>query len=278
MVAITDLQKMRMLTMLKYGVIRYSNPIHARMLYWWIAKWKSEVLEISSRPAVVFAPHQDDETFGCGGMISLKRRLGIKVAVVFMTDGSGSLHSGTFATSERLVKIRHSEAVKAAGILGVDAKDLHFWNLPDTTLNALEGLERQAVVLRIQKILAAIPSAEIFVPHRRDIHPDHEATFDMVAEAIRNLPGRHIIFEYAVWMTWLAKIGRTLNLTDLEGAWRLPIQMVQYHKKLAIDSYLSQNRALPPHFIDRFLLPFEIFFQRRRGGKDGSSGRSGRYY
>ncbi len=35
----------------------------------------------------MFSPHQDDEAFGCGGMIALKSEQGIPVVVVFLTDG-----------------------------------------------------------------------------------------------------------------------------------------------------------------------------------------------
>ncbi len=39
---------------------------------------------------LVFAPHQDDETLGCGGTIIKKNRLGAKVTIVFLTDGRKS--------------------------------------------------------------------------------------------------------------------------------------------------------------------------------------------
>jgi LmbE family N-acetylglucosaminyl deacetylase len=39
---------------------------------------------------VVFSPHPDDETLGCGSTIIKKKRLGADVTIVFMTDGSKS--------------------------------------------------------------------------------------------------------------------------------------------------------------------------------------------
>ena len=42
------------------------------------------------RPALVFAPHQDDETLGCGGTILKKRAAGAEVGLVFLADGGTS--------------------------------------------------------------------------------------------------------------------------------------------------------------------------------------------
>jgi len=36
---------------------------------------------------VVFAPHPDDETWGCGGTIAKKLREGYEILIVVMTDG-----------------------------------------------------------------------------------------------------------------------------------------------------------------------------------------------
>ncbi len=40
--------------------------------------------------ALVFSPHFDDETLGCGGTILRKRSLGAAVGIVFLTDGRAS--------------------------------------------------------------------------------------------------------------------------------------------------------------------------------------------
>jgi LmbE family N-acetylglucosaminyl deacetylase len=42
------------------------------------------------KTALIFSPHFDDETLGCGGMIIKKKQIGAKVKIVFMTDGSKS--------------------------------------------------------------------------------------------------------------------------------------------------------------------------------------------
>ncbi len=70
--------------------------------------------------AIIFSPHQDDETLGCGGTIIRKHEAGAKIKIVFMTDGSRSHHR--FIPEDELIMLRQQEAIKAAQILGVAKK------------------------------------------------------------------------------------------------------------------------------------------------------------
>ena len=54
--------------------------------------------------AVIFAPHQDDETLGCGGTIILKTQAAAQVTIVFLTDGSTSHRR--FISAAKLTQIR----------------------------------------------------------------------------------------------------------------------------------------------------------------------------
>ena len=68
-----------------------SKRSRTRARRWTTAQLKLQTRELdrtSQRaPAIVFAPHPDDETLGCGGTILKKRSLGAPVEVVFLTDG-----------------------------------------------------------------------------------------------------------------------------------------------------------------------------------------------
>jgi len=239
---------------------RKATQIHAGLLHRWLLDCASRDINLSRNPVIVFAPHQDDETFGCGGLIARKRAMGVSVKVVFMTDGRGARLSEEIKTTEELVIVRRSEALNAGNILGLTDDDFHFLDLPDTTLSELNSEQRLQLIDKVRGILATLPVGETCVPHRRDIHPDHEATYAIVREAIDQTPGHFVLFEYSVWMTWLAKIGRSLRLSDLHGARRLSIKEVLPLKLRAIEAYRSQECALPAHFTDRFKAPYEVFF------------------
>src|SRR3972149_6748886 len=64
--------------------------------------------------AIVFAPHPDDETLGCGGTIIKKKRAGAKIRIVFTTDGR---HAQDLIPEDEMKAIRVREAVTAACLL-----------------------------------------------------------------------------------------------------------------------------------------------------------------
>src|SRR5947209_4236656 len=104
--------------------------------------------EALARSAVVFAPHPDDETLGCGGTILKKRGLGAEVHVVFMTDGAQS-HASLMAPAE-MRALRAREGVAAAAALGVDEAHVHLLDFPDSRLAEHRALatERVGALLR----------------------------------------------------------------------------------------------------------------------------------
>lgn len=62
----------------------------------------SDSMAINQRSAIVFSPHQDDETLGCGGMIALRRAQNIPVSVVFLTDGQGGVSDPIQSCEEKI--------------------------------------------------------------------------------------------------------------------------------------------------------------------------------
>ena len=143
---------------------------------------------------LVFAPHQDDETLGCGGTIIHKQNAGTQVTVAFMTDGTASHRQWMPATE--LKERRRAEAIDACNILGVSRGNIRFLDLPDGNLCMYE---RQAV----DEVAAIIDSShpeEIFIPYQHDGTPDHEATYRIVVAALENSGYAGRIFEYPVWV------------------------------------------------------------------------------
>ena len=75
----------------------------------------------TSRPAasrvLVLAPHYDDETFGCGGLLAELAAAGSEIRTLFLTDGGGDLHD----PEERRAysELRQQEARRALAALGL---------------------------------------------------------------------------------------------------------------------------------------------------------------
>ncbi|MBV8400094.1 MAG: PIG-L family deacetylase, partial [Acetobacteraceae bacterium] len=83
-------------------------------------------------PVLVLAPHADDESCGCGGLIAEACERGRSIAVAIVTDGVGSHPHSRAYPPPRLQAVRESEAREAVAALGLAADRLHFLGLPDT--------------------------------------------------------------------------------------------------------------------------------------------------
>src|SRR5271165_6675226 len=78
----------------------------------------------------VFAPHPDDESLGCGGLIARLKDEGSLVHVVVMSDGSGSHPNSRRYPGPKLAALRQTEARAAVARLGLDpASELEFLGL-----------------------------------------------------------------------------------------------------------------------------------------------------
>jgi LmbE family N-acetylglucosaminyl deacetylase len=143
---------------------------------------------------MVFAPHPDDETLGCGGTILRKRRLGAELRIVFMTDGAGS-HCDLLPRAE-LSAMRAREAREVAEALGVEWSHVSWLAFPD---GALEG-HRLEAVSRVEELLERHRPEQLFLPYARGEHLDHVATHAIVHEAARRAGRRMTLLEYPVWL------------------------------------------------------------------------------
>jgi LmbE family N-acetylglucosaminyl deacetylase len=201
------------------------------------------------RPTVVFAPHPDDETLGCGGTIALKTAAGARVAVVIMTDGRRSHRH--LMDEQALGAQRAEEARRATGALGVPADDLHLLGFPDGELDrhvpeAIEGAEA---------VLRQVAPAEVFLPYRGETPADHAACRRVALAAVRRVNRPVTLYEYPVWF-WAQWPLAPMPLHELR---RLPERALQtlednllllfeMRERVAIGEALAvKRRALAEH-------------------------------
>jgi N-acetylglucosamine malate deacetylase 1 len=235
------------------------REIYCTIIFNWILYIKSKKIGVTEKTAIVFAPHQDDETFGCGGMIAIKSSKKVPVNVVFLTDGKRSIPE--WIKSEEIIKIRQQEALTALNILGVPASATHFLGHGDATLSQLTHEERTQIITQLSELIKAYKPEEIYLPHQKDRHLDHEATYNLVKDAIALSNLNLEIFQYPVWILWQNPLSSNLKLQEISGSHCISIAKVQDQKKQAIASYKSQITTLPPGFLTRFLSPYEIFIK-----------------
>jgi LmbE family N-acetylglucosaminyl deacetylase len=225
---------------------------------------------------VVIAPHPDDESLGCGGLISLLVDFGLPVRVVIVSDGVGSHRNSKTFPQERLRTVRQQEAIEAVETLGVKQESLAFLNLPDqhVPFSGLDGFS-EAVDACVGAMTARefIPET-IVLPWRRDPHCDHESSWQIGQAASVTLERSIRTLEYTIW---LAELGEPHEWPD-EGevqAWRVDISTVLDRKRAAIACHRSQTTdlidddpsgfRLSPETLTRFDVPWEIYLEPRHG-------------
>jgi LmbE family N-acetylglucosaminyl deacetylase len=148
------------------------------------------------KSAIVFSPHPDDETLGCGGTIIKKKRAGADVKIVFMTDG-GKSHTGLISEKE-LKAIRAKEGLAASRSLGLNGCDVFFLEFEENTLS--ERLN--SATERVAEILQQQQPNQVFIPYYKEPllwSEDHLATNRVVLSALQLLQSRITIYEYPIW-------------------------------------------------------------------------------
>jgi LmbE family N-acetylglucosaminyl deacetylase len=212
----------------------------------------------------VLAPHPDDESLGCGGLIAEACALGRPPLLVFLTDGTGSHPNSAAYPRARLRRVRECEAIAAAAILGVPESRVVFMRFPDTAAPS-SGPALQAAAGRLAALARASRCGAMAVPWRHDPHCDHEAAAARASHACAQAGIR--LLNYPIW-------GLTLPPDTLIDAhpitgFRIDITAHLARKRRAILAHASQYAGLitddpqgfqmTPGFIDRFLGPTEIF-------------------
>ncbi|HSI37410.1 MAG: PIG-L deacetylase family protein [Phycisphaerae bacterium] len=248
-----------------------ARAFRARLIHRYWARVAGAPMALDDAPILVVAPHQDDETFGCGGLIALKRARGATVTVVFVTDGGASPATGGATPCPA---VRAAEARAALEILGVPAASTHFLNLSDGHLSTLSPAERDVGVARLADVIRAAAPTSLCVPHARDCLPDHEATYHLAVGALERSGRAATLLQYPVWMAWLSS-ARALAACA-RGTARiltLPIHAAVEQKRTAIAKYASQLKTLPHGFVRRFYDASEVYFAPRDlpGSPDPSS-------
>lgn len=243
-----------------------------------------------ARRLLVIAPHPDDETLGCGGVIARAARDGVPVAVVFVTQGDGSR-----ATAAREFKrlqprpaqliamgrMRQEEARAALTALGVSGDALHFLGYPDGGIDELwrthwgeaqpyrspftqtdhnpypnsETPEApycgEALLRDLRALLVRLRPTEVYVTDPLDTHGDHWATHAFTVAALEGLGQRPRLWTYL--------IHRDGGLAEtLKFSWPAPIGLHPQEpltppRQLLATNTRWQQEAMSPDLVEQKL-------------------------
>jgi len=216
---------------------------------------------VGEGPLLVLAPHPDDESIGCGGLIAAAAAAGHAVRVMVLTDGAASHPS-----QPGLAALRQDETYAAAERLGLRRDAIDFLGLPDGALAATE--------VAVRRILTFCPDpATILATWPHDPHCDHTAAWEIARQVGACRPAARLR-AYPVWgWAFLYPIPGFSPTTmpvmaRPPGGARLPIAPWLAAKQQAIAAHRSQmgglrtqGFALPEAMLRLADRPFEIFLE-----------------
>jgi len=218
--------------------------------------------------------------------MALKACAATPLTCVFMTDGATSHQA--WMDQDELRRTRRSEALEATSVLGLSPQHVRFLEFPDSQLGRYHG----DAVAMVSELLSNLKPQEVYVPYEHDGTPDHEATYRIVIEALRNTRTPTQVLEYPVWFwnrwPWvslplsvsrstLSAIGTAIAAGCGRQVFRefrtgVRVDSVLARKREALTRHLSQTSVLRPgtpwptlndvsdgEFLKCFFRDFEVF-------------------
>jgi LmbE family N-acetylglucosaminyl deacetylase len=192
---------------------------------------------------IIFAPHEDDEVLSSGGLILQSLEEGINIIIVFMTDGSACYlvnQMDVGLTLEQVAKIRKQEALQCCDLLDVPVSNIQFLDIPDQQLNHPQNFTAAFETVKI--IIGSYSNVEVFIPVGKNPHPDHQATHDIVVQAIDAMEKSIPIYQYGLHRAIVGKADLKVKLTPQMV--KKKIQAYNCHKSqkfIKINDVAAQN-------------------------------------
>ena len=220
------------------------------------------------RGAVVVAPHPDDETLGCGGVIALLRQRDIPVHILVVSDGTQSHPHSQRYPPERLRQLREQETRVAIQVLGLPTAAVTFLRWPDTAVPHPEDPDFSTAVDQCYRYLLRHSPTLVFVPWQHDRHCDHRATWKITQHALGQLPSPPRQLIYSIWGSPSAGLSA---VPAGEMGWRLDIRTVEAVKRRAANTHRSQTTdliaddptgfRLTPDMLNNLIQPWETYLE-----------------
>ena len=230
---------------------------------------KSVAGRLSKKTIMVFSPHPDDETLGCGGTIMKKVTGDYNVFIVEMTDGKHAL-SKEFGilrnpSPQEVKHIRRNETLRAMTILGVPIENVIFLNFEDGMLANFEAEARA----KVSEILDRIRPEEVYYPFKKDHHTDHIITNKIVRQFVETASFPISGYQYSIFQRF-SRVATfiTRNLTfPRTKIFSVDISVFVQQKLAAINEFKSQTEVISTEQkwpvlrdVSRFLDKRELFY------------------
>ncbi len=191
----------------------------------------AERLELDGKRTVVLAPHPDDESIWCGGLL-----LKYRPDVVVLTDGR---HGGEDGCAEETIRIRHKELAVAMRLAGVTSY---------CEFDIEDGKLAEADFGKIARKVKLDDYDVIICPAPHDGHPDHACTWRLLKPFAR---GDQEVYFHDGWSA-LAEPTHYLDISDVIEGKKALVRVyasqeayVRYSERVAALNYYRGLLAYP---------------------------------
>jgi len=204
---------------------------------------------------LILAPHPDDETLGCGGLIATASALGLRPRVAYLTDGAAS-HPGSRAwPPRRLAGARREEALAALAILGVGPDDVLFLDWPDAAPFAPGARPYQQALDALVDWMGPKGARSVWAPWIGESHCDHVAAAQLARRLVRRLPPPVTAMSYLVWGWTEPRLGRVAKRATVRTL--RCVRTVQ-RRRDALSQHRTQMTSLIDDAPEAFRIPPEL--------------------
>tara|TARA_B100000965_G_C19371134_1_gene660358 strand:- start:169 stop:825 length:657 start_codon:yes stop_codon:yes gene_type:complete len=184
------------------------------------------------KKVLVIAPHPDDETLGCGGLLLKHKSLKDKIYCIFLTNFS--------AKNKNFIK-RKKEIQKVA-----KAYKLNKYFVSKFEPSSLEKIDKKKIIGFMKEIINEIRPDKLLVPFQYDAHHDHKISFECASVFFKSFRYKFI---KEVW------VYETLSETNFSEGYSLKnfkpntwVDITKFiKKKIKIFSFYKGEFGFHPH-------------------------------
>jgi LmbE family N-acetylglucosaminyl deacetylase len=147
---------------------------------------------------------------------------------------------------------------------------MEFLRLKDTKVPHENDNQFHETVKKVVKIINDLQPKTVFVPWQKDPHVDHQATWKIMTEAVRQAKVKPRFIEYPIWL-WELGNPEDMELLDRMDKFTVNIEDTIEMKNKALAAHTSQvthmidddpeGFMLSPEVIAHFDIPRELFFE-----------------
>lgn len=189
---------------------------------------------------MIITPHFDDETIGCGGLmssLSKDKNNQIKVVVVATNKNTYNYNVNRVVSNEE----RMEESIAALSKLGVDRESLI--QLKGFEDGRLDRCDRKSLVTDLDRVIREFKPTAVLFPYSSH-HQDHQAVYQASISALRPTVGTNFIklraaYEYPYittsWNNNIQSVGKFYYLLDDDDIKRKREALSQYKTQLVRD-------------------------------------------